>query len=254
MRCSTVLLLVTLICVAPSDAVGQERLSERVLTSVGRDDMGFFIFPRPREEWLRFLLTMIARSARVPIGFEEVAGTPAPYDGNLASIPSSARTILVGLTVGNALDLIVSADPRYRWREQDGVILIRPVETWTDPAHFLDRKLNGFQLGGSATEVARLIYARFGVEIAFGEGGVLGDPPRSEIDLGKRLAIDVPPGTIREALNNVVRTHGGLGWMVHYANATANMRTSCIRFLTFDGRFAGVGAARCQSTAGAYPK
>jgi hypothetical protein len=64
------------------------------------------------------------------------------------------------------------------------------------------------------------------------------------------MDIDLPSGTVVEALNSVVRAHGGLGWMVHYAHAPAALETSCLRFLTFDGRFSGVGAAACRSTAG----
>lgn len=251
LRCSSLLVLISLVGVATPHTIGQGRSSERVLTSVGREDGAFFAFPKPGEEQLRLLLTLIARSARVPIGFEEVAGRPTRFDGNLSSIPSAARTLLIGLTVGEALDVIVSADPRYRWREQDGVILIRPVEAWTDPAHFLNQGLDGFRLRDStASDVAKVIYSRFSVKVIYGEGGVLGDPPGPDVGLERRLALDVPPGTTIEALNSVVRAHGELGWMVHYAHAQVDIRSSCLRFITFDGKFTGVGAAECQSIAG----
>jgi hypothetical protein len=69
---------------------------------------------------------MLARSARVPIGFEEVAQEPEKYDGNLAKVRPEDRTNLIGLTVARALDLLVAADARYAWREHNGVLLIRP--------------------------------------------------------------------------------------------------------------------------------
>lgn len=250
-RYSILVGLVSLVSIVSTPTLAQGPLSKRVLTAVGGEDAGFFASPEPGEERLRFLLTLIARSARVPIGFEEVAGIPMPYDGNLSTIPSSARTVLIGLTVGQALDALVSADPRYSWREQDGAILIRPVEAWADPAHFLHERLSGFHLRDSTvSDVARAIYAQFSVRIIFGEGGVLGDPPGPDFGLEKRRAFDVPSGTMLETLNSVVRAHGGLGWMVHYANAPAEIKTSCLRFVTFDGKFSGVGAAACQSTAG----
>ena len=237
---------VALTCLLSSGAtstLGQDRLSERVLTSVGPEDVILFASPKPSADRLRFLLTLIARSARVPIGFEEVAGIPVPGFGNLSTIPVSERTDLVGLSVGDALDALVSADPRYGWREQDGVILIRPVQAWADPSHFLHQRFSGFRMRDStASDVTRAIYKRFGVPIRYGEGGVFGDPPDSD-DLEKRIDFDVPSGTIVEALNSLVRAHGGLGWMVHYANAPADIRTSCVRFITFDGKFTGVGAA-----------
>ena len=250
-RSSILVVLVSLVSIASPLTLAQSRLSERVLTPVGREDAGFFASPRPGEERLRFLLTLIARSARVPIGFEEIAGIPMPYVGSLSAIPPSARTVLIGLTVGEALDALVSADPRYSWREQDGAILIRPVEAWADPAHFLHKRLSAFHVSDSTVvDVARAIYAQFGARVIFGEGGVLGDPPRPDFGLEKRIAFDVPSDTMLQALNIVVREYGGLGWMVHYAGAPADIETSCLRFVTFDGTFAGVGAAACQSTAG----
>jgi hypothetical protein len=250
-RYSIVVALVSLISIGTAPTLAQDRLSDRVLTGVGQEDAGFFASPKPGEERLRFLLMLISRSARVPIGFEEVAGFPMPYDGNLSTISSSERTVLIGLTVGEALDALVSADPRYSWREQDGLILIRPVEAWEDPARFLHQRFGGFFLRDSTvSDVAKALFARFSVAIKFGEGGVLGDPPGPDFRLERRMDYDVPSGTMIDALNSVVRAHGGLGWMVHYANARADIQTSCIRFVTFDGKFSGVGAAACQSTAG----
>jgi hypothetical protein len=198
--------LVCLVSGGATSTLGQDRLSERVLTSVGPEDVIFFASPKPGEERLRFLLTLIARSARIPIGFEEVAGIPVLDDGDLSAIPLSARTDLTGLRVGDALDALVSADPRYGWREQDGVILIRPVQAWADPGHFLNQRFSGFRMRDStAADVARAIYERLGVLIRFGEGGVFGDPRDSEGDLEKRIDFEVPSGTIVEALNSVVR-------------------------------------------------
>jgi hypothetical protein len=250
-RYSILVVLVSLVSIVSTPTLGQERLSERVLTAVGREDAGFFASPMPSEERLRFLLTLVARSARVPIGFEEVAGIPLPFDGNLSAIPSSARTVLIGLTVGEALDALVSADHRCSWREQGGMILIRPAEAWTNPVHFLHQRFTGFRLpDGTVSDVVSAIYAQFGLQITYGEGGVLGDPPGPDFGLERRMAFDVPSGTVVEALNDVVRAHGGLGWMVHYADAPADIKTSCLRFVTFDGKFSGAGVAACQSTAG----
>ena len=251
-RPSILVALVSLVSIASTATLALSLMRDRVLTPVGREDAGFFASPGPGEERLRFLLTLIARSARVPIGFEEVAGTPMPFEGNLSTIPPSARTVLIGLTVSDALDALVAADPRYSWREQDGVLLIRPAEAWDDPAHFLHTQLSAFHLrDNTVSDVAKAIYAQFAVRVIFGEGGVLGDPPGPDFGLEKRIAFDVPSSTMLEALNTVVRAHGRLGWMVHYANAPADIKTSCVRFVTFDGKFSGVGAAACQSTAGA---
>jgi hypothetical protein len=250
-RYSIPVVLGFLVSMLSIQTVAQERLSERVLTAVGPEDAGFFASPNLGEEQLRFLLALIARSARVPLGFEEVAAIPRPFDGNLSTIPSSARVVLIGLRVGEALDALVSADPRYSWREQDGVILIRPVEAWANSEHFLHQRFAGFGLHDSTmSDVVKAVYAQFGLRIVYGEGGVLGEPPGRDTSLEKRMDFEVPSGTMVEALNSVVRAHGGLGWMVHYAYPPGGVKTSCLRFVTFDGKFSGAGAAACQSTAG----
>jgi hypothetical protein len=193
---------------------------------------------------------LIAQSARIPIGFEEIAGSTTPFDGGLSRIPMSERTELIGLTVGDALDALVSADPRYRWSEQHGVILIRPVQAWADPDHFLDQPVGGFHVNhSSASDVMRTIYERLGVQIAYAEGGLLGNTPSGQRDIERPLTFDVPSGTVTDALNSLVRAHQGAGWMVHYARGPAAIKTSCVRLVTFDGEFSGVGAATCQATA-----
>jgi hypothetical protein len=216
---------------------------------VGREDAGFFASPIPTEERLRFLLALIARSARVSIGFEEVAGTPRPFDGNLEKIPESARTPLIGLTAGAALDALVAADRRYSWREQDGVLVIRPLEAWTQTDHFLDRSVAALTVKGEIGDAARSIYALLGIPTIFAEGGVLGDPP-PDAALEKPLDIAISRARLMGALNGIVRVHGSAGWMVHYARAPATIQNSCLRFISFEGRFTGLGAAACQSTAG----
>jgi hypothetical protein len=241
---------VALVCVACTLSVptfAQSPFSDRVLTSLGREDAVFFISPNPGEERIRFLLALIARSARVPIGFEEQAGSLLPFDGDLSKIPVSVRTNFIGLTVGEALSALVAADPRYSWREQDGVILIRPVEAWGDPVDFLHQGFGGFRAAGAlASDVARAIYEWFRVPLGFGEGGVLGEPPGPDAELNRRMTFEVSPGWVLDALNSVVRTHGGLGWIVRYARAPAVIGNSCIRFVTFNGRFTGLGAAACE--------
>jgi hypothetical protein len=43
--------------------------------------------------------------------------------------------------LGEALSVFASLDPRYSWREIDGVIEIRPYDAWRDPKDPLNRPL-----------------------------------------------------------------------------------------------------------------
>src|SRR5687768_275057 len=46
--------------------------------------------------------------------------------------PNGESVNLRGLTIGDALRKLSALDPRYRWVEMDGVIVMRPLEAWSD--------------------------------------------------------------------------------------------------------------------------
>jgi hypothetical protein len=48
-----------------------------------------------------------------------------------------------------------------------------------------------------------------------------------------------------DVLNAITKSHGQLGWLVKYVRGLAEFRYSCIRLITFDGRFGGVGPIAC---------
>ena len=108
-------------------ASAQPRLTESVVHPPGMENGALFVHSGVSQSHFPFVVALLARSAQVPVGFEEVAQEPQEYDGNLAKVPTEDRTTLVGLTIGRALDALVAADPRYAWREQDGVLIIRPA-------------------------------------------------------------------------------------------------------------------------------
>jgi hypothetical protein len=97
-------------------AFAQPALTDRVVRPIGMETGSLFVYPGLSQSHFRFVVAMLARSVRVPVGFEEVAQEPQKYDGNLANVPIEERTTLVGLTIGRALDALVAADPRYAWR------------------------------------------------------------------------------------------------------------------------------------------
>ena len=50
-----------------------------------------------------------------------------------------------GLKLGAVLDAIVAADSRYEWREDDGVIVFRPVASWFDGTNVLDTSIDSLK-------------------------------------------------------------------------------------------------------------
>ena len=196
-------------------ASAQPRLADRLLPAVGQGDAGWFVHPRITQSHFRFVVALLARSARVPIGFEEVAAEPQEFEGNLAMVPLEERKSLIGLTVGRALDLLVAADPRYAWREQDGVLLLRPVAAWRDREHYLQAPVPGLEADRRrAIDIAKNLYERQGIRIIWSSGGVIGGPSHFEHDLGRLISVSLGPGTLLDALNAIVKAHGGLGWLI----------------------------------------
>ncbi len=73
-------------------ASAQPPLTERLVQPLGLENGSLFVHPGISQSHFRFVVAMLARSARVPIGFEEVAQEPHEYDGNLAKVSTKDKT------------------------------------------------------------------------------------------------------------------------------------------------------------------
>jgi hypothetical protein len=139
----------------------------------------------------------LALASRVPMGIESIE---VPFQHKW-SIPATGRKLR------DVLESLVAAEPGYTWDENDGVIVIHPVVPVDDARNKLNIRIPGFQLvdvhsGGALDAFAAL----FGTPV----------PPAGPGDT-KRFSVDVQDnGTIRDALNAVVRAHGTLAWAYLY--------------------------------------
>lgn len=137
----------------------------------------------------------LAAAAHVPMGFE--SGGSA--DGAPLNIPASGRPLRA------VLDAIVAADPRYEWRDEAGVAVLRPAMAWTDRDDFLHRGAAAIRFDDvGVSDALQLVVALFGQELHPSQRNTLGD--------ARRFTLDVPAGTVLEALNAIVRAHGALAW------------------------------------------
>src|SRR5258705_12768676 len=77
----------------------------------------------------------------------EVAGVPLVFEASPLDYRDPAiaaqRFDLDGLTVREALDALVAQDPRYRWEEHDGIVVIRPIGVLADPGDALNQRIAG---------------------------------------------------------------------------------------------------------------
>ena len=219
-------------------ASAQPRLAERLVEPVGLQNGSLFVHPGISQSHFRFVVAMLARAARVPFGFEEVAQEPQEYDVDLAKVATEDKTPLIGMTVGRALDALVAVDRRYAWREQDGVLILRPVEAWRDRTHFLNEIVGSTdERKRRAIDIVKGLYERKGLRINWSSGGGVGNPTQGGTDLDLPMSVTLPPSTMLGVLNAIARSHGQLSWLVEYARGPAELRYSCILFITFDGRF-----------------
>jgi len=233
--------------VAMSTVAAQDApITDRIVAPFGAEDGALFVHGAMSRSHFRLVVNLIGRAARVPVGFAEIAAAREPHDGDVSRVPMAERVYLTGLTIGAALDHLVAADPRYAWREIDGVLLIRPVRAWNNQRHFLGQRIGPVHLRGwLPLDMARAVYRRAGLPVIWMEGGTVGEPAR-ESEPNRPLDLDLADATYLDLLNAIARTHGELGWAIEYAADRARLDQSCVRFMTFDGKFVGQGPVACD--------
>ena len=130
----------------------------------------------------------LAAATGVPMGFEAASVAPV-----------QAQTVAAtGRTLREVADAIVAANPRYDWREDNGVLVFRPRAAWEGAASALDARIAGLTLDDVEAADAILVVGKlFGAKnasVGFGDT--------------HRFSVDVPAGSTRlDALNAIVRAH-----------------------------------------------
>ena len=137
----------------------------------------------------------LARAAGVPMGFEGLLTAKKRF-----SILATKRTLR------DVLDAMVAADRRYEWREDDGVVVVRPVDAWNDQRSSLNAPVDGVTLVDvTATDLLAVLARMVGVRTVPDMG--LGDTKRFSLQIPKK-------STLLAALNAMGRAHGILSWAV----------------------------------------
>lgn len=163
----------------------------------------------------------VARFAGVRIGFEHTPECPPGGQERRAYGPSIA---LDGLTPRLVFDHIVQMRPDFAWREVDGVVVIRPVRAWLDPAHLLHRQVAPFAVARSHPHLVlhRLLQAAQPSLFLEHEdlqlsslGRRLDDPSATGL-IDVPISVDFAGGTVLQALNAAAKPLGG-NWELGYA-------------------------------------
>lgn len=188
----------------------------------------------------------IALAIGEPAGIEYIPGS---CDVARPGPPRESMS-LMGLPAREALDRLVQLDPRYRWIETDGVIVVRPIAAWDDPKHFLHRTASSFTvddqpLGGAVNAVLDALGWEHSDLTAPPFGGRTPDAIR-------HFSVGLGATSIIEALNAVARTHSAFLWSVAYCRPEAREEYADILLMTFDGSGSGGHHPFLRDAAGKY--
>jgi hypothetical protein len=171
----------------------------------------------------------VAQAARIPIVFEAVADRGQPQNRPLQ------RVTLTGVTVRDALEMLVAADPRYHWVESDGVIVVRPAAASTDIENPLNQPVRNV---GWDQIVAENAMNRV-MAILYGDDPSL--PPSAPPFADERtFTVHVESGSVLQVLIATARAHGELMWMV--PDTTQGSGRFSLGFRTFEGKGLGLVA------------
>lgn len=188
------------------------------------------------------LTTYLTRHANVPAGVEMIPGScgwesPRP--------PIVDRVHLQGMTLEEAMDRMVEIDPRYYWVENQGVIVIRPVEAWADTKHFLHTVIEKFELkdanvGAALDAVLRTFQPN------------RGNLSSQHFFGATEITVATGPIAVVEALEAVVREHGAMSWQVRYCLPERVPDVAMVEFRTHDDRGIGARAVNLRAPDGKW--
>lgn len=174
---------------------------------------------KPCELWRT--VEEVARFAGVRIGFEHM---PDCHPGGRERRAYGPSIALDGLTPRLVFDQIVQMRPEFAWREIEGVVVIRPVRAWQDPAHLLHRPVEPFAVARTHPHLVlhRLLQAaqpslfQPHEDLQLSSLGRRLDDPSATGRIDVPISVEFPGGTVLQALNAAARPYGG-NWELGYA-------------------------------------
>ena len=198
-------------------------------------------------------LTRLAMVLGIPSGFEEAGAlsesVSKPFrlrdDASLPewSLPDGPGAHVEGLTLRQALDAVVAADRRYAWRAIDGVVVMRPLESWWRADHPLAAEAPSVSLRDARVSEA------YDVLRGAVDPSVKGPtPPFGDED---RLSVQFAGGSLLDLVTAIVRGHGHLSWSLVASDDVLGLADSTLirvvePLLTLEAQFGSVGISLSQ--------
>ena len=183
--------------------------------------------------------------AGVRYGIEGPALDPSVPQFDFAHPPGPGQT-LTGLLLGDALDIIGRANPRMRWSEADGMVIVR----LTNPNSFLDKRIRRYAVENATPRAALEALIRILAPERVTAGGVDGvNATSAAVDAqmapraGRDVTLALENQTVLEVLNRISRENGALSWNIRYDRTPADISTAIFTF-SESGRAAIAGPPR----------
>lgn len=216
--------LMALIFGLSSAADAQESVLDRRITA---DASGAAVVWLPDAISNGMFAWRIAECAGIPLVFE---ASPRDYR-DPATV--AQRLDLDGLTVREALDALVAQDPRYRWEERDGIVVIRPIGMLADPSDVLNQRIAGVR--GDRVRLEEVLARVTAAVVGTGATSTLPAAIASQ-----EMTLDAPSGTVLDLLTAAARAHGRIMWLTPDSARGADQGGVSIGFRIFAGAGAGV--------------
>ena len=157
-----------------------------------------------------------------------VTGVPMGIEMVMPAVHYPAGLDLTGRTLQDALNALIAIDPRYEWRELNGVVVFRSVEAWTRNTGPLAMPTPAIRFEGRVGMAAAILQAMAGI------------PPLTDATSDTRtFKIDLAPATVLDFLNTTILAHGEMNWAVEPIPEDDYRRVMFrhdITFISFNGR------------------
>ncbi len=181
----------------------------------------------------------LARRFHFPAGVEYLPVDCQLFWRHTASNGESVN--LRGLTIGEALRKLSALDPRYRWVETNGLIVMRPLEAWSDPKNILNYMSGSFSLEdvtlrGALDAVVSAVTDRPRDSSILGDGGTE--------QSARKFSVNAGAASAGGALDAIVLAHGNAFWEVKLGTVRQNEMGPVIWLWSHDGFGMGGPAVR----------
>jgi hypothetical protein len=160
------------------------------------------------------LFDQIARTADIPLGFENAPGCGF---GRRTIVRDDQRSVLAASTPREAFDEVAALNPDFRWQEIDGMIIVRPADAWHDTANLLNLPARPFQMMNVDADDA--LYRV--LEAATPRVTYVQSRKQALSPSATPVSVDFSGGSLLRALNAVVRAKGDAEWRVGYSSGEA---------------------------------